>query len=433
MTDEKTNQPSESCSGEQLLSESISSTIHDFVQNVDSLRFSYSMVMGPIRSAHETCLSSWRDFVDVNKLGHPREDNPDVIEPVSPFPPEHWHEYRRLLFDLDRARRARIFAPRSLLSSLMSAFDLLMGSIVRFVLLRNPGLLNANEAMSFEKLSSFENIWDAQLFIVNRAADSLIRESRAKQFTWLEKSIPVTLKGDKELWSSFIEIEQRRHMFVHCDGRVTEDYIAECRKNGIVLSNDIELGQSLPMDEEYFHDACVCVCETGVKLAQVTWRKLLPNDINADKQFTDLCYYRIVQEDYDLAIRLLSFALDTPAFKFHSKEHELRNLLNLAQAHKWSGDESACTRRLQSADWSATKPAFRLAKACLERRFEDALGLMEEIGAKSPDVEPSCYRDWPIFKELREHDDFPALFERLFETPLIVAEPVDLNPSSNEC
>jgi hypothetical protein len=419
-------------SHEVQLSKSMASALHDFVQNADSLRSSYRSVMKTITATHEQYRTEFRDYVLANGVGHPREDQPDIIEPVSPFPREHWHEYRCRSFALDKAGRAHIAISKSFLVSLISAFDSFMAAVLRFVLLRTPAMLNAKQGMTFERLSSFADIEAARLFVLNQEVDKLLHDSRTKQFKWLEENLTVDLRGDTQLWSSFVEIEQRRHMFVHCGGRVTEDYLSECARNGLQLPKDMVVGDMLLNTEMYFHQACSCAVEVGVRLGQVIWRKLLPYDTKPDEKFINFCYDRIVQEEYDLAIRLLNFAVNGKPFKFKSQQSEFCNRLNLAQAYKWKGDGDACSRELQSMDFSAAMPLFRLARACLEERFDDAVKLVEEIGAKCPNVDSSYYRDWPIFKGLRDRPEFPAVFERVFGSPLLVAEPVDLKPLDDD-
>lgn len=427
MASRKTKLENGSDDKQTLLSRSVDQASHDFAQNVDSVRRSHSIVMGPVVETHERCRNAWREFMLKNELGTLRQDESEIIDPVSPFPPHRWHEHRRLLLEMDAARRVRIFMPRSCLGSLVSAFDWLMAALLRTVLSGRPQLLNAKEAMTYERLCKFENISEARLYVLNHEVDSLLRDSREKQFKWLERSLGLaTLRGDKELWASFVEVEQRRHMFVHCNGHVTEDYLTECKRHGVALPDGIRTNDTLTIDAGYFNNACSQVMEMGAKLTQVVWRKVLPNDARADGAFTDMCYQHILREDYPLAIRLLDFAIETSAFKFHDRNHVLPNVLNLAQAYKWSGDDDACSRVLEKEDWSATNALFRMAKACLEGKFEDALKLVEEIGADCPDVDQSYYRDWPIFKELREQKEFPNLVERIFGQPLYVAESVDL-------
>ncbi len=82
------------------------------------------------------------------------------------------------------------------------------------------------------------------------------------------------------------------------DGRISAQYASECRKNGCKLEPDLKEGDLIGVPQRYFEQASSCIFEIGVKLAQVLWRKLSPEQIlKADRNLTEITYELIVQKD----------------------------------------------------------------------------------------------------------------------------------------
>jgi hypothetical protein len=425
------SETSASPSHQEQLSQIINLAIYEFSQNVEGLRAAYRIARESTLAEDDKCFEAIKEFLLSNSIGRMSDDMPGYIIPVSPFPPEHWREYNRLALALDKARRGNIVTVRSFLVSLVSVLDIFMASIFRFVFMRTPERLNKKGALTFEQMSDFDSIESARLFLIEREIDSLLRESRMKQFDWLEENVGVKFRRNDDIWANAVELEQRRHIFVHCDGRVTNDYIRICRASNVKLPPALKAGDTLLNLPEYFEHTCCTALDVGIRIAQVVWRKLLPDDRKADHQFLMFCYHRIVEEEYGVACRALWAVFKESLFKLSSQDTEFRCLLNLAQTYKWAGHTESCSELLASRDFSATKPLFRLAKASLEEQWEDAFRLFEEVGGQS-DMKAEDYRAWPIFRQLRERPEFPALFERVFGTPLLIADTIEPTDRDSE-
>jgi hypothetical protein len=90
--------------------------------------------------------------------------------------------------------------------------------------------------------------------------------------------------------------------------------------------------------------------------------------------------------------------------------------INLAQAHKWNGDEGHCRRILAETDWSAKEDKFKLAHAVLHDNWSEVAALMRRIGT-SDAVGKNAYRDWPLFRKLREQPIFATTYTEIFGAP----------------
>jgi hypothetical protein len=291
-----------------------------------------------------------------------------------------------------------------------------------------PELLNGSEKpLTFKELTAFGSISEAREFVVEREVESVVRESHDKQFDWMETKFGLPLRKGLPSWPKFIEVMERRNLFVHCNGIVSVQYLNTCSKHKVELGS-CKVGKELHVSQHYFEEAYEVIFEIGVKLAHVLWRKLSPEDRErADWSLNEICLNLIRDEHYSLARILLGFAVDQK--KFGSEAVKRTLILNFAQAHKWSGDEKGMHRVLSDEDWTACSDKFALAIAVLNDDFRKAAKLMKRIaagGATSPNK--GDYKEWPIFKQFRHSSEFMTSYAESFGEPYLESEA----PTGNE-
>jgi hypothetical protein len=219
------------------------------------------------------------------------------------------------------------------------------------------------------------------------------------------------------IWPAFIEITERRNLFVHTDGIVSRQYLESCAKHSCQLQDGIRIGKSLTITREYFNSAFQCIFEIGVKLGQVLWRKVVPDEIaRADGNLIIVAYALIRDGRYQLARALLDFGT---ALKKHGAEHQrLRLVVNRAQTYKWMGEAQKCKEILDAEDWTAVDLKFKLAHAVLADDFATATAIARRIGTSDRELDKHSYREWPLFREFRKFAEFAAIFEAIFGEPL---------------
>jgi hypothetical protein len=190
-------------------------------------------------------------------------------------------------------------------------------------------------------------------------------------------------------------------------------YMTKCRAEHIELGN-VTQGTALSVDGPYFGRATDIICEIGVKLAQVLWRKVVPSEIEeADSNLKDAALDIIEQGRYELAKALLDFADTTLSRRHASEEWRLSFVINRALAYSLSGDKNKCMEILSSHDWSATKDNLKLAESVLSERFDAAFTLMKKIGPRG-DFPKGHYLHWPLFRGLRRNPMFTKTIEEIF-------------------
>lgn len=329
-------------------------------------------------------------------------------------PNEHYREWKKLLKRFEHFDLSRELLPRSLLVSLVSQYDAFLGRLLRAVFIKKPEILNTSDRkITFEALQHFQSIEAAREYILEKEIESILRSSHSEQFKWMERAFSLPLTKGLKSWPTFVELTERRNLFVHTDGIVSSQYMAVCSSHGVKLAEGQKEGGRLGVPQDYFKGAHDCIYEIGVKLAHVLWRKLFPSEReSADNSLIATSYELIEAGRYALAIRLLDFACEE--MKSHATElTKLALIVNRAQAYKWSGDEERCKKIMRAVDWSAKSDQFRLADAVLREDWPAAAKLVTRIGADGS-VSAIDYRDWPLFREFRKQDSFLEAYRSTF-------------------
>jgi hypothetical protein len=386
-----------------------------FTSSVESLRVTFPLVTQTISVSQEEASKKVNDFMHL-LLKKSRAEGNDKSQ-FTPYT-EEMRQFFKLARTQSNFKIASSILEKSFIVSLISQFDVHLSRLIRTMFYIKPEKLNSSEkTLTFAKLIEFNTIEAAREYVIEKEVETVLRKSHSEQFKWLEEKLSIKTLRDLPAWSSFIEVTERRNLFVHCDGIISSQYIDVCQQNKVVLDKECDLGNKLGVDNIYFEDACKCILEVGIKLAHVMWRKLQQSERkNADNSLNNTCVELITNEEYDLANILLDFALTDPIKKDSTQEIKLMFLINKAQALKWKGNESEA-RRILDIDWSACANEFRLARAVLLDKFEEAAKIMLRIGRDEKAIAKIHYKEWPLFKEFKKSDVFLEAYAEIFEEP----------------
>ena len=145
---------------------------------------------------------------------------------------------------------------RSFLTSQISQYDAYLGRLLRLIYFILPEKLNTSEKqITFKELVQYSSIEEARERLIEREVDSVVRRSHEDQIAWLKENLGLQVAAFIPELPDFIEIAQRRHLFVHCDGVVSAPYIKNCKSVGLKLPSDIVIGHQLEVSREYLENA----------------------------------------------------------------------------------------------------------------------------------------------------------------------------------
>lgn len=302
--------------------------------------------------------------------------------------------------------------PESLFVSLISQFDSFLNQLLRVLFEIRPEYINNSERnLTFSELIELNSIENAREFIIEKEVESVLRKSHSEHFDYLENKLNMPLRKNLPVWDKFIEITERRNLFVHCDGVVSSQYLKVCEKHNVDLS-DKKVNQRLSIEPEYFNKAYDCLFELAVKLTHTLWRKLLKEDLkNADRHLNDICFELLSNRQFGLADNLLKFACDQNNF-FNDA---LKNVfvVNRALSMYLQNKPEDAKSIINQKDWSASSDDFKLAHLVLNESYDECYTLMKKIG-KDGEVDKENYRTWPLFLKLRKEEKFKETYQEIF-------------------
>ena len=403
--------PSDSETASRLIAEEIDG----LVGHLDSL----GGTLPPLMAAMDAIIASEQEDLESYEKEHAmsveEKDNSRTVTLTS----ETFAPYKRLMNRLQTANRATGLLPEIFVVALVSQYDAFLGGLVRALMKGRPEIVNAtSRGIPFAQLVTFESVEAARDAVVNEEVEALLRKSHSDQFSWLESTFGLKLRERLRQWPDFVELTERRNLFVHARGVVSRQYLDVCRRHQVRVTDEVKLGKRLHVSPDYFFRAHACVLEIGVMLGQVLWRKMFSGQLlAADKHLNGVCFELLVERRYDSAITLLDFATCILK-KFGSEEYRRMMVVNRAQAYKWHGDGNKCRSIMESEDWSASQDSFKLADAVLKDDVDASVEIMQRLGATHDVVTKECYRDWPLFREIRKQGLFRETYEKIFGEPL---------------
>lgn len=335
------------------------------------------------------------------------------------IPPEHLQRVRKLKAKNEQYRTAQKLLPRTFLVSFVSTYDAFLGNLTQALLESKPEVLNGSgKQLTYKELVSFPDMAGARSYVVEWEIETLLRKSHSEQFDSLEKLFDIKLREGLAAWPTFIELTERRNLFVHTHGKVSAQYIKNCSDHKAAIEG-VKLASTLDASHEYLIEAYKCLFEIGIKLSQVLWRKLKPDEMAAaDSTLISITFELLVLEKFDLARRLLEFATKLPR---HATEANKRIfLINLAQSYKFTDQQEKCLAALSTIDWSACSDNFAVCVAVLKDHFDEATMIMKRIGLEGA-IKQHEYIDWPVFRDFRKSTEFSRAYFSIFGV-----EPSDL-------
>jgi hypothetical protein len=321
-----------------------------------------------------------------------------------------------ILQEITVATQSMIAIPRTYIMQLCSLFDLLVSSIASEVIRQRPNILNSSDRnIEYGDLYSFSTIDEIKEHFSNKFVEGLIRKNRRNQFKWLEGVLKAPLTKDLLSWPDFVEINERRNLITHADGVVSAEYISNVNSAGLTIGEEIKIGTKLGVTFEYYKNAVNVFYEIGIKLIQVVWRIITPTEIElADSELIRAGYRMLLEGRYSLAEEVHRFACETLP-RHSSDENKKILIINYANAFNLQDKQEQSKNIIDAHDWSASDFKFRISAAAVKNDAPKVASLLREAGTNG--LSNADYQEWPVFKKVRETNEFRNAYEEVFKTP----------------
>ena len=393
-----------------------SDNLNMFIENINCLCETFGYSEGMLNQQKQKADKAYADFITPYKK---ENENGPFLD----IPHEKLRNFKKYERKKKRAEKAfQLILPTYVVSA-VSIFDSFLAGLIRCIYNLKPELLlDSNMTFFYRDLVKYDTLKEVKKTIIDATIDKLFRDSHTEQIAWIEKSIDINTLRKFSGWSNYIELTERRNLFVHSDGVVSSQYINECQKAGYNVDN-ISIGSRLSADKMYFDQSYNLLYEMAIMLTQILINKLYIGKYSEDTSERDniliTCVFDlIVDKHYEIAINVSNFACESKSFKRNHKDKAFIEL-NLAQAYKWSGNSAKCKNLLDSMDDSIMINDLKIPKLTLEDNFAAVYPLMVSVGDRSEILKKESYRDWPIFKEIRKEKEFVDTFKMIFNEDLV--------------
>ncbi len=385
--------------------------IQDFISSLESTNSIIKIVLNSVSESARQSGDEIANFIKTHGKIIRQEKKADTVTQEVRFSLELGKTAIAVLRKAANFSRAGKIMPRSFLVTMISHYDEFLGHLISTMLRIKPELLSASDQkFSLADISELNSIEDIRYLMIEQEVEMVLRRSHTAQFEWLEAKLGITLRKELKIWGEFVEITERRNLCAHTNAVVSRQYLNVCRQHGCEIA--AKAGDVLEVSEAYLDRAFLVLFEIGVKLVQVVWRKLQPDDLlAAEHDLNEVCLELLSQDRAALAEPLLEFSVHTMKKKSNERMR-LVSVINLANAYKQLGKEDDKRSLLKQEDWTAASQDFRLALAVLDTDYPTAAKIMKELGKAG--IEKQHYLEWPIFKGFRESPEFLEAFEYLY-------------------
>lgn len=337
---------------EEKTSSPIGEAIVKSLMSLDSLKEASQIFISSLENEAKLTRQSFRDEADPfsEEITIQDVDGEDKKRIVFNIPVSH----RRKLIDkhkrFKRLLHAKDIIPRNFLIAYVSEFDYFIGALLKNIYMLKPDLLNQSDrTFNFKDLSKFSSLDDVREEVIEKDIEQILRSSHAEQFKAIANKVDIETLTKFDNWSNFIEITERRNLFVHADGVISTQYQKVCKTVSINIDNN-QIGTKLDCSKEYLDQTYEIMYEVIVKLGQTIWRKVFgksaKNKELADTYLIHLLFELLCNEQYKLAVNIGEFAISQKSIS-----NDFRNrmmVINLCLAYKYSNQIDTCNKLLDS-------------------------------------------------------------------------------------
>lgn len=328
---------------------------------------------------------------------------------------QHSAVMEKLVTNLDYTARSFKMSGVNAVIGMVCNYDGYLGLLTKQIFRDKPEILNGSDReFKASDILSYADFDELKEVLVEKEIESLLRKNHVEQIQWLESKLNIELRKFK-LFPDFVEIMERRNLFVHSNGVVSRQYLSECKKNGVQLDSEIKVGDELEAFYDYVRKAYSVLFQVGVMLGYVLWHKIKPEEgEDLINNLSIVAYDLIKNGEYLLGLDIIDFALSNKSWaKEINNAQQLVFRVNKALAFHLRDMQDECEKIIGSMDLTAAEPVYHLAVAVLRKEYDEAYKIMGKIG-KDEDMKMN-YKIWPLFNKIRLEDSFAAKFKEIYD------------------
>lgn len=284
----------------------------------------------------------------------------------------------------------------SLLMRIVSDFEVLVAGLVRAILAQRPEILRASDrSYSFRELDQFESLQEFREAVAEEIADGLLRGGFKDWMAWFGTKLHVEVPGVVDAGPEFLEVFQRRHLFVHNAGVVNSAYLRNTRG----MDSQPKEGEELTVTHEYLARAADLLEAAGVKLGVATTLKFAPRESTrrtVEGQIENLTYQTLRRARYSVVEDVLDWYLP----KVEDEVTRLSMRVNLWVSRKHRLGLESVRSEINEWDTRALDSRYRLVKFALLDQNDEAVNLAVELYRRGS-LDAASWATWPVLAGVR--------------------------------
>ena len=118
-----------------------------------------------------------------------------------------------------------------------------LSDTLHIVFLNNPDQLNRKDkTITYQEIHGLKSINEASDKFISKEVEKILREDHNCQIDYLDKRLKLGLKEQITCRPAFIEVTERRNLFVHNGSKVNRKYIEKCKQHNVKLNSKIKEG-----------------------------------------------------------------------------------------------------------------------------------------------------------------------------------------------
>ena len=317
------------------------------------------------------------------------------------MPKELKEAYRKVEIE---EKQAEILYSGSLML-LVTYFENLVSGVFKKDFIKHPQRVALDEkSVSYKVLSEFGNVIDVKNFLIDQEVTNKMYGSFSEWKYFFNKQMKLELESWDKKSNVIMEIIARRNLFVHNNGIINNIYInlvKDCDKS--------KIGEVIEINREYIDQAIDIIEYAGISLIVEVWLKEYSTVTEETDNILDLIFDEYLNHNrWEMAIYFYEICLKSKNMK---KAQELICKINRWQCYKWMGKYEEIREEVERVDLSAHKPMYTLGILALEEKYVDFFKAFDEQN----DIGEAELNEWPLFKELRESEEFKVRYSQVEE------------------
>ncbi len=390
----------------------LSSIIH-FLNDIESIQDMFSLVIPDLHGQDKKTMEEIKKTMAI--LRRDIKGDRQNLSKVA----RHAHS---LLHSIHSLNRSDMMFRSHTLVCIVSRYDYFLSDLLKNAYRKSPErVTGGNRALTYEDLLSLDSIDNLVELFISKEIDIFLHEAHEKQLKVLDQEFKLGIVDNFSELPIFVEMTERRNLFVHAGGIVTKYYLRRCKEVNYPVPSNVKLGTVLSVSEDYFKAAIACTYELGVRLGFALACRLYPDKLEDIHNILlqDIGFPLLQSERWELARRVFDFALSWPEKYVLNDEARRYYVVNNAIALNHLNRHQDALDLLSRYDWTSQSEKMLLAVSVLQHKWKQAETIMSNMDRDKPFSEDN-YRTWPIFKEFRATKEFRRAYKKIYGKRFVV-------------